>query len=69
MLFGAGSVIAALRVSGDPLDYAALGMVALTFGLVIAYDLIARSQEAERAPVELAQGAAGDIVRRQEPTR
>jgi glycerol uptake facilitator protein len=36
VLFGAGSVVAALRVSGGPLDYAALGMVALTFGLVIA---------------------------------
>jgi glycerol uptake facilitator protein len=36
VLFGAGSVVAALLVGGGALDYPALGMVALTFGLIIA---------------------------------
>lgn len=36
VLFGAGSVVAALRVGGGRLDYAGLGMVAIAFSLVIA---------------------------------
>jgi glycerol uptake facilitator protein len=36
VLFGAGSVVAALRVGNGTLDYPGLGMIALTFGLVIA---------------------------------
>jgi glycerol uptake facilitator protein len=36
VLFGAGSVVAALTVGGGGLDYAGLGMVALAFALVIA---------------------------------
>jgi glycerol uptake facilitator protein len=36
VLFGAGSVVAALLVGGGTLDYPALGMVALVFGLIIA---------------------------------
>ncbi|HEX6870087.1 MAG TPA: MIP/aquaporin family protein [Micromonosporaceae bacterium] len=37
VLFGAGSVVAALTVSGGkPIDYPSLGMISLTFGLVIA---------------------------------
>lgn len=36
VFFGAGSVLAALTVGAGALDYAGLGMIALTFGLVIA---------------------------------
>ena len=36
VLFGAGSVVAALRLGHGTLDYPALGMIALAFGLVIA---------------------------------
>jgi len=36
VLFGAGSVVVALRVGHGTLDYPALGFVALAFGLVIA---------------------------------
>jgi glycerol uptake facilitator protein len=36
VLFGAGSVVAALRVNGGRLDYAAFGMIGITFALVIA---------------------------------
>jgi glycerol uptake facilitator protein len=36
VLFGAGSVVAALRVGGGRLDYAGLGMVAIAFAIVIA---------------------------------
>jgi glycerol uptake facilitator len=36
VLFGAGSVVAALNVNGGRLDYAGLGIVALAFGLVVA---------------------------------
>jgi glycerol uptake facilitator protein len=36
VLFGAGSVVAALRAGEGQLDYAGLGMVALAFALVIA---------------------------------
>lgn len=36
VLFGAGSVVVALRVGHGTLDYPALGLVALAFGLVIA---------------------------------
>ncbi len=36
VLFGAGSVVAALTVGSGRLDYAGLGIVALAFGLVVA---------------------------------
>jgi len=36
VLFGAGSVVAALTVGGGELDYAGLGFVALAFAIVIA---------------------------------
>jgi glycerol uptake facilitator len=36
VLFGAGSVVAALTLGGGELDYAGLGMVAITFALAIA---------------------------------
>ena len=36
IVFGPGSVVAALYVGGGVLDYAGLGMVALAFGLVVA---------------------------------
>jgi glycerol uptake facilitator protein len=36
VLFGAGSIVAALRAGGGRLDYAGLGMIALAFALVIA---------------------------------
>ena len=36
IVFGPGSVVAALRVGGGQLDYAGLGIIALSFGLVVA---------------------------------
>ena len=36
IVFGPGSVVAALTVGGGELDYAGLGMIALSFGLVVA---------------------------------
>jgi len=36
ILFGPGSVVAALRVGDGELDYAGLGMISLSFGLVVA---------------------------------
>jgi glycerol uptake facilitator protein len=36
IVFGPGSVVAALRLGGGELDYAGLGMIALSFGLVVA---------------------------------
>jgi len=36
VLFGAGSVVAALLLGGGQLDYAGLGMIALAFGFVVA---------------------------------
>lgn len=36
IVFGPGSVVAALRVGEGELDYAGLGMIALAFGLVVA---------------------------------
>ena len=36
IIFGPGSVVAALRLGGGTLDYAGLGMIALSFGLVVA---------------------------------
>ena len=36
ILFGPGSVVAALRLGEGTLDYAGLGMIALSFGLVVA---------------------------------
>lgn len=36
VLFGAGSVVAALTLGDGNLDYAGLGMVAITFGLAVA---------------------------------
>ncbi len=36
MVFGPGSVVAALAIGGGELDYAGLGMISLAFGLVVA---------------------------------
>ena len=36
IVFGPGSVVAALQLGGGELDYAGLGMIALAFGLVVA---------------------------------
>lgn len=36
IVFGPGSVVAALRVGDGTLDYAGLGMISLSFGLVVA---------------------------------
>lgn len=36
MIFGPGSVVAALYVGDGALDYAGLGMIALSFGLIVA---------------------------------
>lgn len=36
VLFGAGSVVAALAINAGRLDYAGLGIIALAFGLVVA---------------------------------
>lgn len=36
IVFGPGSVVAALRLGGGELDFAGLGMIALSFGLVVA---------------------------------
>lgn len=36
IIFGPGSVVAALRVGKGSLDYAGLGMISLSFGLVVA---------------------------------
>ena len=41
VLFGAGSVVAALRMGGGELDYPGLGMVALTFAFAIAVAIYA----------------------------
>lgn len=41
VLFGAGSVVAALTLGGGELDYAGLGMIAIAFGLVIALAIYA----------------------------
>jgi glycerol uptake facilitator protein len=41
VLFGAGSVIAALTLGGGELDYAGLGMIAIAFGLVVALAIYA----------------------------
>jgi glycerol uptake facilitator protein len=41
VLFGAGSVVAALRLGGGELDYSGLGMVAITFGFTVAIAIYA----------------------------
>ncbi len=41
VVFGAGSVVAALTLGGGELDYAGLGMVAITFALAIALAIYA----------------------------
>ena len=41
VLFGAGSLVAALTVGDGELDYAGLGMVAITFALAIALAIYA----------------------------
>jgi glycerol uptake facilitator protein len=41
VLFGAGSVVAALTVNAGRLDYAGLGIIALAFGLVVALAIYA----------------------------
>jgi glycerol uptake facilitator protein len=61
VLFGAGSVVAALEVGGGRLDYAELGIVALAFGLVVAlviYGLGTTSGAHINPAVTLSLGAA-----------
>lgn len=41
VLFGAGSVVAALDLGGGVVDYAGLGIIALAFGLVVALAIYA----------------------------
>jgi glycerol uptake facilitator protein len=41
VFFGAGAVVAALRTNGGRLDYAGLGMIAISFALVIAVAIYA----------------------------
>jgi glycerol uptake facilitator protein len=41
VMFGAGSVVAALTLGGGELDYAGLGMVAISFGLAVALAIYA----------------------------
>lgn len=41
VLFGAGSVVAALNIGGGTLNYAGLGFIALAFGLVVALAIYA----------------------------
>ena len=41
VLFGAGSVVAALTVGGGKIDYAALGMISLAFALAVALAIYA----------------------------
>ena len=41
VLFGAGSVVAALTLGGGELNYAGLGMVAIAFALAIAVAIYA----------------------------
>jgi len=41
VVFGPGSVVAALTIGGGELDYAGLGMIALAFGLVVAVVIFA----------------------------
>lgn len=41
VLFGAGSVVAALTINAGRLDYAGLGIIALAFGLVVALAIYA----------------------------
>jgi glycerol uptake facilitator protein len=41
VLFGAGSVVAALRLGGGELDYAGLGMVSIAFALTVAIAIYA----------------------------
>jgi glycerol uptake facilitator protein len=41
VLFGAGSVVAALRMGGGELEYPGLGMVAIAFGLTLAIAIYA----------------------------
>lgn len=36
VLFGAGAVVSALTLGGGSLDYAGLGMIAFSFGIVVA---------------------------------
>jgi len=70
LLFGVGSVVAAVTLGDGALDYAGLGMVSITFGLVIAlaiYGAVARPLAFEREP---AQRTTGDIEgRRDQPGR
>ena len=72
VLFGAGSVVAALTLGGGELDYAGLGMVAITFALAIALAIYAfgNTSGAHLNPavtVSLARSAASH-GRRSRPT-
>jgi glycerol uptake facilitator protein len=62
VMFGAGSVVAALTLGGGKLDYAGLGMVALTFGLAIALAIYAIALLDELHPGPRLDHLAGDLV-------
>lgn len=56
VIFGAGSVVAALTLGGGELDFAGLGMIALSFGLVIAVVIYAFGTRS-RSPAQRRWGA------------
>jgi hypothetical protein len=51
VLFGAGSVVAALEVGGGRLDYTGLGIVALASGLVVALVIVVSAADTPSKPV------------------
>ena len=61
LLFGAGSVVAALTAGRGLLPYAALGFVCLAFGLVIAVVMVLGFLGGYLAPVLIATGSANHI--------
>ena len=60
VLFGAGSVVAALKLGEGKLDYAGLGMIAIAFALAVAVAV------AIHAFGTTSQGTSGDIAGRRQ---
>ena len=56
VLFGAGSVVAALNFGGGELDFAGLGMIALAFGLAGALAAVAAVAAAPQGPFAVGSG-------------